>query len=32
MSKKELLDMADQAMYGGKARGKNCVGRFVKPC
>lgn len=32
MSKQELLDMADKAMYGGKAGGKNCVGRFVKPC
>lgn len=32
MSKQELLDMADQAMYGGKAGGKNCAGRFVKPC
>jgi two-component system cell cycle response regulator len=31
-SKQELLDMADQAMYGGKAGGKNCIGRFVKPC
>ncbi|MBL0226721.1 MAG: diguanylate cyclase [Geobacteraceae bacterium] len=31
MSKMELLDMADQAMYGGKAGGKNCVERFVKP-
>ncbi|MDA8429263.1 MAG: diguanylate cyclase [Geobacteraceae bacterium] len=31
MSKQELLDMADQAMYIGKAGGKNCVGRFVKP-
>jgi len=32
MSKQGLLDMADQAMYGGKAGGKNCVERFVKPC
>jgi two-component system cell cycle response regulator len=32
MSKQELLDMADQAMYGGKAGGKNCTGRFTKPC
>lgn len=32
MTKQELLDMADQAMYGGKAGGKNCVERFVKPC
>lgn len=32
MSKQELLDMADQAMYGGKAGGKNFAGRFVKPC
>jgi diguanylate cyclase (GGDEF)-like protein len=31
VSKQELLDMADQAMYGGKAGGKNCVGRFIKP-
>jgi diguanylate cyclase (GGDEF)-like protein len=31
MSKQELLDMADQAMYVGKAGGKNCAGRFVKP-
>ena len=30
MSKQELLDMADQAMYVGKAGGKNCAGRFVK--
>jgi diguanylate cyclase (GGDEF)-like protein len=32
VSKQELLEMADQAMYGGKAGGKNCVGRFVTPC
>jgi diguanylate cyclase (GGDEF)-like protein len=32
MSKQELMEMADQAMYGGKAGGKNRVGRFVKPC
>ena len=32
MSKQELLDMADQAMYGGKTGGKNCAGRFLKPC
>lgn len=32
MSKQELVDMADQAMYGGKAGGKNCSARFVKPC
>ena len=31
MSKQDLLDMADQAMYVGKAGGKNCAGRFVKP-
>jgi diguanylate cyclase (GGDEF)-like protein len=31
MSKQELLDMADQAMYVGKASGKNSAGRFVKP-
>jgi len=30
VSKQELLDMADQAMYGGKSGGKNCAGRFVK--
>jgi len=30
MSKQELLDMADQAMYVGKAGGKNRVGRLVK--
>jgi len=32
MSKQDLLDMADQAMYGGKAGGKNCAERYVKPC
>jgi diguanylate cyclase (GGDEF)-like protein len=32
MCKQELLDMADQAMYGGKTGGKNCAGRFVKSC
>jgi len=32
MTKQELLDMADQAMYGGKAGGKNCVERYVKSC
>jgi diguanylate cyclase (GGDEF)-like protein len=32
MSKQELLDMADRAMYGGKTGGKNCAGRFVIPC
>lgn len=31
MSKQELLDMADQAMYVGKAAGKNSAGRFKKP-
>jgi two-component system, cell cycle response regulator len=31
ISKQELLDMADRAMYGGKTGGKNCAGRFVKP-
>lgn len=31
VSKQELLDMADQAMYGGKAGGKNCVKRFTRP-
>jgi diguanylate cyclase (GGDEF)-like protein len=30
-SKQELLDMADQAMYIGKAGGKNCAFRFIKP-
>ncbi len=30
MSKQELLDMADQAMYIGKAAGKNSAGRFKK--
>ena len=30
MSKQELLDMADQAMYCGKAAGKNSAGRFKK--
>ena len=29
-SKDELLEMADQAMYTGKASGKNCVKRFIK--
>ena len=32
ITKQELLDMADQAMYGGKAGGKNCVERYVKSC
>jgi diguanylate cyclase (GGDEF)-like protein len=31
VSKQELLEMADQAMYGGKAGGKNRVGRYSKP-
>ncbi len=31
MTKQELLDKADQAMYGGKAGGKNCVVRYTKP-
>ena len=31
VTKQELLDMADQAMYGGKTGGKNCAARFVKP-
>ena len=31
MSKQDLLDMADQAMYGGKAGGKNRVERYVTP-
>ena len=30
MSKDELLEMADQAMYAGKSSGKNCVSRFTK--
>jgi diguanylate cyclase (GGDEF)-like protein len=30
MSKQELLEMADQAMYSGKAGGKNCVRRFTR--
>ena len=30
MSKQELLEMADQAMYAGKSSGKNCVNRFLK--
>jgi len=30
MSKDELLEMADQAMYSGKNRGKNCITRFTK--
>ncbi len=29
-TKEELMEMADQAMYDGKRRGKNCVTRFVK--
>ena len=29
-TKEELLEMADQAMYTGKGRGKNCVIRFIK--
>ena len=29
VSKQELLEMADKAMYAGKASGKNCVTRFV---
>ncbi len=28
-TKEELLEMADQAMYTGKGRGKNCVVRFT---
>lgn len=31
MSKTDLLSMADQAMYAGKSKGKNCVVRFVPP-
>lgn len=31
VSKEELLEMADQAMYTGKGSGKNCVIRFKKP-
>lgn len=30
MSKESLLEMADKAMYAGKASGKNCVIRFNK--
>ncbi|NVN90720.1 MAG: diguanylate cyclase [Desulfuromonadales bacterium] len=30
LTKDELLEMADQAMYAGKGRGKNCVTRFQK--
>lgn len=30
MCKQELLNMADQAMYAGKAVGKNCVKRFTR--
>ncbi len=30
LSKEELLEMADQAMYAGKGSGKNCVVRFSK--
>jgi len=30
VSKDELLEMADQAMYAGKGSGKNCVIRFKK--
>jgi len=29
MSKQELLEMADKAMYAGKNRGRNCVTRFT---
>jgi diguanylate cyclase (GGDEF)-like protein len=29
LTKEELLEMADQAMYTGKGRGKNCVVRFT---
>ena len=31
MCKQDLLNMADQAMYGGKAGGKNRVERYVSP-
>ncbi|HEX9079586.1 MAG TPA: GGDEF domain-containing protein, partial [Desulfuromonadaceae bacterium] len=31
MSKQELLEMADRAMYTGKNSGRNCVRRFVAP-
>lgn len=30
LTKEELLEMADQAMYSGKGRGKNCITRFVR--
>ncbi|MBI2354465.1 MAG: diguanylate cyclase [Deltaproteobacteria bacterium] len=30
MSKQELLEMADKAMYAGKTGGKNCAMRFAK--
>jgi len=29
-TKEELLEMADKAMYAGKASGKNCIQRIVK--
>lgn len=30
LTKEDLMEMADQAMYDGKRSGKNCVTRFVK--
>jgi len=30
LTKQELLEMADKAMYAGKSSGKNCVSRFQK--
>jgi len=30
VSKNDLLEMADKAMYDGKSRGKNCVNRFQR--
>ncbi len=30
VSKNDLLEMADKAMYVGKSKGKNCVNRFLR--
>jgi len=30
VSKHDLLEMADKAMYDGKSKGKNCVNRFIR--